>query len=612
MSDSLRQRVELAIGDQYLLEEEIGRGGMSVVYRATDIKLNRPVAVKVLPPELSYDPSIRTRFTREAQTSAQLAHGHIVPIHSVGEREGIAYFVMALLTGGSLAARLAREPHQSIDDTRRLLSEIADALDYAHTRGVIHRDIKPDNILLDAGSGRAMVTDFGIARAIESGTRLTITGNAVGTPTYMSPEQAMGEREVDGRSDLYSLGVLGYQMLTGRVPFSAGNSMALLLKHVSERPRPITDFRPDTPKVLRDALERALMKAPEDRWPTAGAFRDALWAESSASPAWRSQPRDQVRYVSPRGGSPAVRQRQPVAGREDPRIPGQLPEHLATLTPAQREDLRLWHGRIELLDRIKTMRRYTWSTAGLWILAMAGLAFSPEVPPFILSPLVPFYMSLKAWRRGKSLRELGLRLRRILFMPRLKWVLPPPPVSTEQQLEALAPREVLDSPHGGAVRRAAQEREAILAIASKLSKADRARIPELEGAVQGLVERTAQLAEMLHRLDQGIDLSLLDELDARIADAENEPDTPESQRRLALLLRQRTTLGDLALRRSTLAAQLDNAELALNNLRLDLIKLRSSGLQSAFSDVSSATQEARALSREIGHVLDAAEEVRTL
>jgi serine/threonine-protein kinase len=221
-------------------------------------------------------------------------------------------------------------------------------------------------------------------------------------------------------------------------------------------------------------------------------------------------------------------------------------------------------------------------------------------------------MSLKAWRRGNSLREVGLRLRRILFMPRLKWVLPPPPVTTEQQLEALAPREVLDSPHGGAVRRAAQEREAILAIAAKLSKVDRARIPELEGAVQGLVERTAQLAEMLHRLDQGIDLSLLDELDARIADAENEPDSPESQRRLALLLRQRTTLGDLALRRSTLAAQLDNAELALNNLRLDLIKLRSSGLQSAFSDVSSATQEARALSREIGHVLDAAEEVRSL
>ena len=127
---------------------------------------------------------------------------------------------------------------------RRLLCEVADALAYAHLRGVIHRDIKPDNILLDGDSGRAMVTDFGIARAIEAGTRLTVTGNAIGTPTYMSPEQAMGEREVDGRSDIYSLGVLGYQMLTGRVPFTAGNSMALLLKHVTERPRPIASSVP--------------------------------------------------------------------------------------------------------------------------------------------------------------------------------------------------------------------------------------------------------------------------------------------------------------------------------------------------------------------------------
>jgi serine/threonine-protein kinase len=152
-----------------------------------------------------------------------------VPIYDVGEREGIAYFVMTLVTGGNLAALLAREPRQPIDEVRRLLCEIADALAYAHVRGVIHRDIKPDNILLDADSGRAIVTDFGIARAIEAGTRLTITGNALGTPGYMSPEQAVGEREIDGRSDIYSLGVLAYQMVTGRLPFSGSNTMALLL-----------------------------------------------------------------------------------------------------------------------------------------------------------------------------------------------------------------------------------------------------------------------------------------------------------------------------------------------------------------------------------------------
>src|SRR5690606_26420660 len=155
---------------------------------------NRSVAIKVLPPELAYDPAVRTRFTREAQTSAQLSHAHIVPIYDVGERDGLAYFVMALVTGGNLAALLAQLPRPPIEEVRRLLCEICDALAYAHQRGVVHRDIKPDNILLEGESGRAMVTDFGIARAMEAGGRLTATGIAVGTPAYMSPEQALGER----------------------------------------------------------------------------------------------------------------------------------------------------------------------------------------------------------------------------------------------------------------------------------------------------------------------------------------------------------------------------------------------------------------------------------
>ncbi|NUS96038.1 MAG: serine/threonine protein kinase, partial [Gemmatimonadaceae bacterium] len=299
MTDPLQDRVVAAIGHQYDLQGEIGRGGMSVVYRARDMRLNRTVAIKVLPPELAYDPAIRTRFTREAQTSAQLSHANIVPIYDVGERDGLAYFVMGMVTGGNLAEHLAREPRQPIEEVRRLLCEIADALAYAHVRGVIHRDIKPDNILLDADRGRAMVTDFGIARAMEAGTRLTLTGIAVGTPTYMSPEQALGEREVDGRSDIYSLGVVAYEMLTGRVPFTAGNSMALLLKHVGERPPSIAELRPDAPKALREVIERAMMKTPEDRWPTAVAFRDALAADRAPA-SWRAEPREPVRYASPR------------------------------------------------------------------------------------------------------------------------------------------------------------------------------------------------------------------------------------------------------------------------------------------------------------------------
>jgi len=377
--DALRERVVAALGHQYQIEGEIGRGGMSVVYRALDLRLNRPVAIKVLPPELAFDSAVRTRFTREAQTSGQLSHANIVPIYDVGDREGIAYFVMGLVTGGNLGAHLTRAPRQPVDEVRRLLHEVADALAHAHQRGVIHRDIKPDNILLDRESGRAVVTDFGIARALEAGSRLTVTGIAVGTPTYMSPEQAMGDREIDGRSDIYSLGVLAYEMLTGRVPFTAGNSMALLMKQVTERPRPIAELRPETPRALLETVERALMKAPEDRWPNAASMRDALLSDEPPGTGWRA-PRQPVRHpsprpddarpglraVSPRRGSSAVggRQGAPPPAAAQP-APGGIvlePEHLASLTPAQRTDLRLWHGRIHLLDRIKTMRRYTLST----------------------------------------------------------------------------------------------------------------------------------------------------------------------------------------------------------------------------------------------------------
>jgi len=629
MSESLHERIVAAIGHQYELENEIGRGGMSVVYRARDLRLNRSVAIKVLPPELAYDPAIRTRFTREAQTSAQLSHAHIVPIYDVGERDGIAYFVMAMITGGNLAALLAREPRQPINEVRRLLCETADALTYAHLRGVIHRDIKPDNILLDGDSGRVMVTDFGIARAIEAGTRLTVTGNAVGTPTYMSPEQAMGERELDGRSDVYSLGVLGYQMLTGRVPFSASNSMALLLKHVGEQPRPITELRPDAPKALREVIERALMKAPEDRWPTAAALRDALTSDGLPGLSWRAEHREPVRYtsprpdgarldprsVSPRRGSPAVDGRPALPAPQRPRGAIDLePAHLASLTPAQRDDLRLWHGRVNLLDRIKALRGYTLLTAATTGLALTGfgVGVAEGIPPLALAPIVPYFMAMKLWRRGKSLRESGLRLRRVLLMPRARSVLPAPPPIAEQRLERLASREILDSPQGAAIRRAAADRAAILDVAADLPKPDRALLPDLKPTVDALVERVAHLAQTLHRLDQSIDPRMIDVLDERIAEVGSESESPEGQRRLALLRRQRGTLEELVRRRAALARQLDSAGLALGNLRLDLIKFRSSGLQSALSDVSTATQEARALSREIDTVLAAAAEARQL
>jgi len=637
MSEALHDRVVAAIGAHYELETEIGRGGMSVVYRARDLRLNRPVAIKVLPPELAHDPAIRARFTREAQMSAQLSHAHIVPIYDVGEREGIAWFVMALVTGGNLATHLTREPRQPLDEVRRILTEVADALAYAHLRGVIHRDIKPDNILLDRQTGRAMVTDFGIAWAMEAGARLTATGIAVGTPTYMSPEQAVGERELDGRSDIYSVGVLGYQMLTGRVPFEAGNSMALLLKHVTERPRPIADLRPDAPRTLRDTVERAMMKAPEDRWPTAAALRDALSSPESLGVSWRADQREPVRYTSPRpDGSrrvTALRTDTPkpppfqVEGRRPggeevlssrmsplPNAPVVLePPHLAQLTAVQREDLRLWHGRVNLLDRVKAMRGYALLTLGAVAGGIAGFVLGVEdAPPLVLAPIVPIYMSVKLWRRGKSLREAGLRLRRVLLLPRAHWVLRTRPAPNELQLEKLAPRAVLESPEGAVIRRAVEDRSAILEIFAKLSKADRALLPDLTATVKSLVERVAHLAQMLHRLEASIDPTLGHELDARIAQVEQESGSVDGERQLALLRRQRATLDELVQQRGALARQLDSAGLALGNLRLDLIKLRSSGLQSALSDVNTATQEARVLSSEIDAVLAAAAEMRDL
>ena len=627
MSDSLRDRISAATDNQYRIESEIGRGGMSVVYRAHDLRLNRPVAIKVLPPELALDPAVRTRFTREAQTSAQLSHPHIVPIFDVGEHDGIAYFVMALVTGGTLASHLELRPLRAVEEVRRTLAEVADALAYAHLRGVIHRDIKADNILLESEGGRSMVTDFGIARAVESGARLTQTGIAVGTPTYMSPEQAVGEHHVDGRSDIYSLGVLGYQMITGRVPFTASNSMALLLKHVSEQPRPILELRPETPRALAEAIERALAKTPDARWPTASAFREALLSGESYS-SWRSEPREPVRYVSPiprstrrepQAATPAGEGRaEPLAVQTTAAAANQVvmePPHLAALTPEQRADLLLWNGRVNLMDRVKLARRYALYTGAMFVAGFFGVAFgiSAEVPPMVLSPLVPLYMTVKLRRRGKSLRASGLTLRRVFLRLRARSAIPATEANaTERRLEKLASKAILAGRFGSVIRRAAADRVAINELIAGMPKADRELLPDIKPTVDALFERVIGLADAVQRMESDIDPAFLAELNARIDALPNEDDSPDEQRRIALLRRQRDSLAELSQRRTTMVRQLESAGLALGNLRYDLMKLRSSGLESALGDVSSATQEARALSKEIGLALAVAAEVREL
>jgi hypothetical protein len=293
-----------------------------------------------------------------------------------------------------------------------------------------------------------------------------------------------------------------------------------------------------------------------------------------------------------------------------------VPPHLASLTSEQREDLRLWKGRVNLLDRISAMRLYTVlslaATAGGITGFIAGFS---DAPPLIVAPLVPIFMWMRWRKRGDSLRASGLRVRRVLLMPSAERALPPvPDVPTgkrDKRLEKLATREVLEGPQGILVRRAAQDAAAILDVARKLPKAERALLGDLESNVNALVARVAQLAQMLHRLDQSIDPKLGTELDARIAAMAADDASPDDERRIALLRRQRATVTDLAERRAAIARQLESAGLALGNLRLDMIRFRASG-QSSLSNVSSATQEVRALSHDIDVMLEAVAEAKEL
>src|SRR6478736_3899529 len=276
--DELGTHVAQVLSANYELEDEVGRGGMGIVYCARDRRLKREIAIKVLPPELSFRADIRQRFLREAETAAQLNHPNIVPIYTVEEKDNLVYFVMAYIKGDNLGQRLQQHGPIPPVEVRRILREVGDALAYAHHRNVIHRDIKPDNIIIDEETGRAMVTDFGIARALtDSGdSRLTATGMAIGTPAYMSPEQSAGDRAIDGRSDLYSLGVVGYQMLCGQTPFVSSNTPSMLVKHLSEQPIPVDERWPDLPPDLSRAVMLCLEKDPNDRFPNAAAFAVAL------------------------------------------------------------------------------------------------------------------------------------------------------------------------------------------------------------------------------------------------------------------------------------------------------------------------------------------------
>ena len=607
MSDLLAQRLSQALGSSFTLDREIGRGGMGVVYHARDERLKRAVAVKVLPPELAFREEIRVRFLREAETAARLSHPHIVPIHSVGEGpEGLVYFVMAYVDGESLAARLKRRERLPPEEARRILMETADALGAGHALGIIHRDVKPDNILLEGSRGRTILTDFGIAKALTSTTgpgTLTATGVAIGTPHYMSPEQAAGDREIDGRSDIYSLGVVGYQMLAGELPFSAPTVPGILLKQITEQAPNLQDRSPTCPDDLASCVMRSLEKEPEARWPTADALRRAL--ESRSAPPYRPSRRTSgggvglgaralARPESRLGGGPPARQ--PGGGRPERRPTRPTPKRdpKSDLTPS---------GEARMVARFRDSF-VSWASVcgGLTLIDLiqgGGLGWSLFVTvPWGAFGLLPQYMKL--WQNGYSWRDVLNR-----------------PAAADAQEALLGPRRALAPPkadefgrHVDTIRLVRNDREAILKIMERVPTSERKLLPDVVATVDALLKRAEDLARMLYGMSADMDDGALARIEVRIEAVKHHEEGAERERQLSLLDRQRQALSDLLGRRKNVEEQIESCVLAMQNVRFDLLRLRSAGVAAVLSDLTHATQEARALSRDVDHVIAAAGEIR--
>jgi serine/threonine protein kinase len=277
-------RLTAALADRYRIERELGQGGMATVYLAQDLKHDRKVALKVLKPELAAVLGAE-RFVVEIKTTASLQHPHILPLFDSGTAEGFLFYVMPFIEGETLRDKLNRETQLGVDEAVRIAREVADALDYAHGKGVIHRDIKPENILIQ--NGRPMVADFGIALAVSAaaGGRMTETGLSLGTPHYMSPEQATADKEISGRSDIYSLASVLYEMLAGQPPHLGGSAQQIIMKIIAEPVQSVTALRKSVPPNVAAALDRALEKLPADRFPSAREFGDALLNPAFASSA---------------------------------------------------------------------------------------------------------------------------------------------------------------------------------------------------------------------------------------------------------------------------------------------------------------------------------------
>ena len=599
---------------------------MGVVYRARDRRLKRTVAIKVLPPELAFRSEIKTRFLREAETAAQLNHPNIVDIYAVDEAEGIVYFVMAYITGDNLAKRLHEHGILGVEETRRTLRDVADALAYAHERGVIHRDIKPDNILIDAQSGRPMVTDFGIARAVSEGdSRLTATGIAIGTPTYMSPEQAAGERTIDGRSDLYSLGVLGYQMLTGEPPFIANSTPAILVKHISETPTPVEQRRSDVPPDLARVIMTLLEKDPADRLPSASAVVVAL--DTGRMPERFRQPTAQTNATV---ANPPTVPRAPAA----PTFGTTADSVYATTGPSP-DDLRRWNAPPVVAFRRK-LAPYLFVNGVIVIASVVSDTDFFAITVFWSIFLAFRYAKLWAdgydWRdvfrqpRDRDLIDVAddflIYLRSIFDRDKRK------AMREERRMRLTRGSAPARLPSGSAgddvlraagahadrIRRAESDRLEILRLLDRMPAAERSRIPDVARSADALADKVKGLAFALAELDRnGADggANAIESEIARLESAANpldEAGSEERVRRLAYLKRQRRAVADVSGRRNAVVAKLETCAVALQNIKLDLIRLNA-GNQTP-QHITSLAMAALNLADSVDSALYVADEMR--
>ncbi|MFL5596260.1 MAG: serine/threonine-protein kinase [Gemmatimonadaceae bacterium] len=659
--DELGTHVAQVLSANYELESEVGRGGMGIVYCARDRRLKREIAIKVLPPELSFRADIRQRFLREAETAAQLNHPNIVPIYTVEERDNLVYFVMAYVKGDNLGQRLQQHGPMAPVEVRRILREVADALAYAHGRNVIHRDIKPDNIIIEEETGRAMVTDFGIARALtDTGdSRLTATGMAIGTPAYMSPEQSAGDRAIDGRSDLYSLGVVGYQMLCGQTPFVASNTPSMLVKHLSEKPIPVDERWPDLPPDLSRAVMICLEKDPADRFPSAAAFAVAL-AGGGAMPtlATRAEPAAEPPGRTARQRYISDETRDHITGGVRDRY-GAAAQPAYSLTQPTAEEMSKWTAPMVVSFRRK-LAPYIAVNA---ILVPISLFSNHDfIAITVIWTVALAFKYSKLWAAGYDWRDVFRQRRdRLLFdvaaetiddaralfdekkraqvrararargqgmftpispLPTMQPFQPYPraggPTTSLSPIPAGAPAPFADSRYGSAIREAEGDHREIHRQLLNMPADDREQIPEVGSSADAVFRKVQQLALSLSDMDRSAGRDTSEGVEKEIATLESQANpldyraSEERVRRLAMLRRQRRALVEIARKKKEAQEKLDNCRQLLRSMRLELVRFRSGGLNAQPTGLTMVTQQAQSVVREMGYLSDANAELNAL